>query len=185
MMATQKDIYRSTNPRLNSMMHELWRHSICCAIGSKWLALKANYSALAQEAFLAGLLHDIGKLFLLKLMEELMRKGTPDADISPALISEVLEGMHTVHGPRIMQQWNLPDSYIVIARDHGSDNWDQGNPLLAIVRLVNQACRKAGVHSSPEPDLVLFATTEAQVLGLREITLAELEIVIEDACKQA
>jgi hypothetical protein len=53
------------------------------------------------------------------------------------------------------------------------------------VRLVNHACRKAGVHSSPDPSLVLVATPEAQVLGLREITLAELEIVIEDAASHA
>jgi hypothetical protein len=35
----------------------------------------------------------------------------------------------------------------------------------------------------PDPDLVLFASTEAQVLGVKEITLAELEITIEDAIK--
>ena len=185
MTATQKDIYRTSNPEMKKIMHDLWRHSLCCAIGSKWLAAKANYSALAEEAFLAGLLHDIGKLFLLKLMEEIIREGKLEMDISPMLISEVMERMHTVHGPRVMEQWNLPESYIIVARDHNSDDWNEGNPLLAIVRLVNIACRKTGVHSSPDPSLVLVTTPEAQVLGLREITLAELEIVIEDAASHA
>jgi hypothetical protein len=38
-----------------------------------------------------------------------------------------------------------------------------------------------GVGSVPDPDTVLVASREAEVLGLNEIQLAELEIVIEDA----
>jgi hypothetical protein len=83
-----------------------------------------------------------------------------------------------------MQKWNMPETYCTVARDHHTDGWDQGNALLAIVRLVNLTCKKLGVHISPDPALVLFACPEAQVLGIREITLAELEIVIEDAIKQ-
>ena len=69
-------------------------------------------------------------------------------------------------------------------RDHHVDQWDQGNPLLAMVRLVNQACIKLGIDVSPDPTLVSLASREAQALGANEITLAELEIVIEDAVKQ-
>jgi hypothetical protein len=35
-----------------------------------------------------------------------------------------------------------------------------------------------------DPALMLFASIEAQVLGVNEIVLAELEIVVEDALKQ-
>jgi putative nucleotidyltransferase with HDIG domain len=181
MMATQKNIYRSDDSGLNSLMGDLWKHSLCCAIGSRWLATKVNYGAVSQEAFLAGLLHDIGKMYLLKVLEEIMKEKNYETDISPALILEVIESMHSVHGARIMDQWNLPEAYVIVARDHETSEWDVKNPLLAIVRLVNQTCRKIGVHSSPDPSLVLFAAPEAQMLGVREITLAELEIVIEDA----
>jgi len=185
MTATQKDIYRSSSPEMNRIMRDLWKHSLCCAIGSKWLAIKANYSVLTEEAFLAGLLHDIGKLYLLKLMEEIIRERKLEIDISPMFIYEVIERLHTVHGPRVMELWNLPETYITVARDHNSSDWNDGNALLAIVRLVNLACKKLGVHSSPDPSLVLVATPEAQFLGLKEITLAELEIVIEDAASHA
>jgi putative nucleotidyltransferase with HDIG domain len=181
MMATQKNIYRSDDAGLNGLMGDLWKHSLCCAIGSRWLATKVNYGAISQEAFLAGLLHDIGKMYLLKVLEEIMKEKNYETDISAALILEVIESMHSVHGARIMDQWNLPEAYVIVARDHETQEWDVKNPLLAIVRLVNQTCRKIGVHSSPDPSLVLFAAPEAQMLGAREITLAELEIVIEDA----
>ena len=181
MMSTQQDIYRSSDPKLNDMMRILWRHALCCAIGSKWLAAKTNFASLKEEAFLAGLLHDVGKLFLLKVMEKLIREGKQAGAISPALITEVMESMHVAQGASLMQKWNLPESYCAVVSGHHGDNWDQGNSLLAIVRLVNLTCRKLGVHMSPDPSLVLFACGEAQMLGVREITLAELEIVIEDA----
>ena len=184
MMATQQDIYRSTDPKLNEIMRTLWRHALCCAIGAKWLAAKTNFAALKEEAFLAGLLHDMGKLFLLKVMEKIIKEGKQEGAISPSLITEVMESMHVEHGANLMQKWNMPETYCTVARNHHAEQWDQGNALLAIVRLVNMTCKKVGVHMSPDPSLVLFACGEAQFLGIREITLAELEIVIEDAMKQ-
>jgi putative nucleotidyltransferase with HDIG domain len=183
MMATQQDMYRSKDTKLNGIMSTLWQHALCCAIGAKWLATKANLGALAQEAFLAGLLHDIGKLFLLKVMEEIIKEGKATGEISPALFAEVINSMHVEHGHHLMQKWSMPEAYSNVVRDHHIDPWDQGNLLLAIVRLVDQACNKLGVGMRPEPDLVLFASSETQVLGIKEITLAELEIVIEDAIK--
>lgn len=183
MMSTQQDIYRSSDPKLNEIMRTLWRHALCCAIGAKWLAAKTNFASLKEEAFLAGLLHDIGKLFLLKVMEKIIKEGKQEGSISSALVSEVMDNMHVEHGANLMRKWNMPETYCTVVRDHHAEQWDQGNAVLAIVRLVNQACRKLGVHMSPDPTLVLFACGEAQFLGIREITLAELEIVIEDAMK--
>ena len=117
----------------------------------------------------------------LKVMENIAREGKSNGEISPALLAEVINSMHMEHGHHLMQKWSMPEAYSKVVRDHHIDHWDQGNLLLAIVRLVDQACNKLGVGMRPEPDLVLFASAEAHVLGIKEITLAELEIVIEDA----
>jgi HD-like signal output (HDOD) protein len=184
MLATQQDLYRSTDPQFNAIMQTLWRHALCCAIGTRWLAGKTGYVTLAQEAFLAGLLHDIGKLFLLRILEEISRTGKSGGVISPALLVEVFGSMHAEHGYQIMQRWNMPETYCDVVHSHHTEQWDQGNTLLTLVRLVDQACNKVGVGMRPDPGLVLFAAAEAQVLGVKEITLAELEIVIEDALVQ-
>jgi putative nucleotidyltransferase with HDIG domain len=183
MMATQQDMYRSTEANLNEIMNSLWQHALCCAIGAKWLAAKTNLGTLAEEAFLAGLLHDIGKLYLLKVMEEIIKEKKSSGIISPALLSEVLDSMHVEHGYRLMCCWNMPEEYSNVVRDHHIAKWDEGGLLLALVRLVDQTCNKLGVGMRHDPNLVLFASTEAQVLGVKEITLAELEITIEDAIK--
>ncbi|GAM10125.1 putative protein [Geobacter sp. OR-1] len=183
MLATQQDFYRSSNMQFNSVMQTLWKHAFCCAIGTKWLAGKTGYGALSQEGFLAGLLHDIGKLFLLKVLDELCKSGELGVSVSPALVNEVLSSMHEEQGYTLMKKWNMPEIYCDVVRDHHKEGWKQANPLLALVRLVDQGCNKLGIGMCPNPSLVLFATTEAQVLGAKEIILAELEIVIEDTLK--
>jgi HD-like signal output (HDOD) protein len=45
------------------LLSQLWYHSLACAIGSENLA-RRNPHASSREAFIAGLLHDIGKLVL-------------------------------------------------------------------------------------------------------------------------
>lgn len=184
MMATQSDVYRSTDPLFSKTMHILWQHSVCTAIASKWLAAKVGYAAMAQEAFLAGLLHDVGKLFLLKVIEDLSKSGKLKVQTSPALVKEVLNSMHVEQGCALMHRWNMPELFSDIVRDHHLPELKSGNTLLAIVRLVNVACNKMQIGLRPDSGMVLFATSEAQFLGTKEIVLAELELVIEDAAQK-
>jgi HD-like signal output (HDOD) protein len=152
-------------------------------VGSKWLARKVGAAELSQEAFLAGLLHDIGKLFLLKVMEEICREENFRMAANRAVLEEVLRALHVEQGHQLMTQWHMPEAYCQVVAGHEEELWDRGNLLLAIVRLANLACLKLGIGLGGDPGIILPARAEAQVLGLKEVSLAELEIVIEDALK--
>ncbi len=183
MLTTQQALYRSEDPKYNAIMQTLWKHSFCCAVGSRWLAQKVGFGAQAQEAFLGGLLHDLGKLFLLKCMEEVCREKQLKGSTSQAVLREVLTTLHAEQGLQLMMQWQMPQIYCDIVAGHEQERWDQGNVLLAMVRLANLACRRLGIGLNKDHTVLLFASTEAQTLGLKETALAELEIVIEDALK--
>lgn len=92
--------------------------------------------------------------------------------------------MHVEQGCQLMQHWHLPEIYCQVVAGHEAEPWDHGNVLLAMVRLADQTCKKLGIGVHPDPSLMLFASPEVQVLGLKEIALAELEIVVEDALKK-
>ena len=183
MLASQQNSYNNlTLPELKSHSQMLWRHAIGSAIGSRWLCEKTGYKQLAQEAFIAGLLHDIGSLLILKVLEGILLSESGAKALSRELTTEILVAMHADTGYELMQKWNLPELYCVIVRDHHREQSDTANVLLSMVRLVDDACRKLGLASTPaEPNLMLAATFEAQGLGIKEIMLAELEIMIEDA----
>jgi HD-like signal output (HDOD) protein len=183
MLATQQNSYNSfTLPELKAHSLSLWRHAIGSAIGSRWLCERTGYKQLAQEAFIAGLLHDIGSLLILKVLEGILLSDAGSKAISRELTTEIMAAMHTDTGYELMQKWNLPELYCVIVRDHHKEQSDTANVLLSMVRLVDDTCRKLGLGATPaEPNLMLAATFEAQGLGIKEIMIAELEIMIEDA----
>lgn len=179
-LVTQRRAYRSENQVINSQLDALWKHAVACSMGARFLATRTGYANLEAEALLGGLLHDIGQLFLMHVMEEVQVENKFDVAFSESLVVEVLTGLHAEHGYDLMKAWNIPDTYCVVARDHHREDFDQSNMLLTIVRLANLACAKAGISVNPQPDLVLVTTPEAQLLGASEILLAELEIHIED-----
>jgi HD-like signal output (HDOD) protein len=182
MLASQQNSYNSfTIPEFKAKSQMLWKHAIGSAIGTRWLTEKTGYKQLAQEAFIAGLLHDIGNLLILRVMEGIVRTEPQGKGVSGELMTEIMTAMHTDSGFQLMQKWNLPDLYCNIVRDHHKDQSDATNILLSMVRLVDNTCRKLGVGCAPEPTLMLAATFEAQAMGIKEIMIAELEIMIEDA----
>lgn len=183
MLTTQRDLYKSDDIRFNAIMQTLWKHAFCCAVGSRWLAQKVGFGTQAQEAFLGGLLHDLGKLFLLKCLEEVSREERFKGGVIQPVLREVLATLHVEQGHQLMVQWQLPQVYCDIVAGHQQERWDQANVLLAMVRLSNLTCRKVGVGLNRDPTVLLFASNEAQVLGLKETALAELEIIIEDNAK--
>ncbi|WP_242445685.1 HDOD domain-containing protein [Chromatium okenii] len=166
-------------------MPELWRHSFVCATGGRWLAQQTGYDALAEEVFLAGLLHDIGELFLLKVLDLLARDAEHPVPMTKALVGEVLEAMHNDIGSRLLAKWELPEVYSRVARDHHLDGFNETDVILVITRLSDIVCHKLGIGCEADFDIVLAATPEAQVLGLREIKLAQLEVLLEDVVAEA
>lgn len=181
MMVTHENNFRSKDPFVHGIMRKLWRHSVGCGMGSNWLAKKCALHGLAHEAFFAGLLHDVGKLFILTVIDDL--KNTDDFDIRPSdsLLVEAMNSLHTHHGYSLMVQWNLPEKYCHIVRDHHQDAFDQEDMLQALVRLANKACRKLGIGMDAEPSLVLAATPEAEALNFSEVDLARMQIMLEDS----
>ena len=161
-------------------MQKLWVHSLACATGAKWLAKKTGYPNLAAESFMAGLLHDIGQLALLKVLDDIHRNKESKAAFSETLINEVLDRMHEEVGYNLMKSWSLPEAYCSIAVNYHSEKFDGNNILLVIVRMSDKACKKIGKSAHPDATISLISSPEALYLAVKEITLAELEIVVED-----
>ena len=181
MLVTHENNFRSKDPFVHGMMRKLWRHSVGCALGSNWLAKQCGLHALAHEAFFAGLLHDVGMLFILTVIDDLKHSNELKAQPSDALLVEAMNTLHANHGHSLMAQWNLPPKYSEIARDHHQEECDRNNLLLALVRLADKACCKLGIGLDEDPSMVLAATSEAEVLHISEMDLARMEIMLEDS----
>jgi HD-like signal output (HDOD) protein len=140
-VVTQSQQYRTQDKTMAAYMQILWKHSLGCALGTKWFAEKIGYKELAQEGLLAGLLHDIGQLFLLKILED-VQASDPELILSKPVIVEVLQHMHVEQGTMLMQHWNIPELYVEIVRQHPAEIYDTSSTLLLMVRLVDMAVRR-------------------------------------------
>ncbi len=181
LLVTQKKLFQSTDPYVLDFSEQLWRHSAGAALGSAWLAKRCGYQGLANQAFVAGLLHDIGKLFLLTVVAAVRANEYPGFTPSREFVLEVMDSLHTEQGFLLAQSWNLPETYGTVAKDHHTEAFDTRNALLLLVRMADKACNKMGIGLYAPVDMVLVATAEAVALGLSEIDLAALEIMLEDA----
>ena len=180
-MASQRQQYHLKDAALHGLSDQLWRHAVGCGIGAQWLARKLQMEDRVQEAFLAGLLHDIGKLLLLRVLDELIAAKQLAFRPSLELVHELLGYLHCPQGHRLMQTWNIPEIYADIVRCHHDEDYDENDALLGLVRLVDMACNRLGIGIRGKLDLNLAASTEAQRLRISEVVLAELEIRLEDA----
>ena len=179
LLSASRNQFRSADPEINEIMKKLWQHSVGCALAANWLAKRCKFADLSSHAFFGGLLHDVGKLFILMVIEQVKRKNTA-ITMTDALFIEALDTLHTRQGYALMRKWDMPEEYSLIVRDHHTPDIDTKNYLLLIVRLADMACHKLGITLTPQPNLNLAATLEAGVFGLTEIDLAELEITLED-----
>ena len=181
MLITHESNFRSKDPFVQGIMRKLWRHSVACAMGSNWLAKQCGLHSLAHEAFFAGLLHDVGMLFILTVIDDLKHSNEIEIQPSDALLVEAMNTLHTHHGHSLMSHWNLPEKYSQIARDHHQEEFDGNNSLLALVRLADMACCKLGIGLDKDPSLVLIASPAAETLHISEVDLARMEIMLEDS----
>ncbi len=180
MAVSQKRIYSSSSQRFKRRLTRLWGHSSAAAFGCRWLARKAGYLDIADQAFVAGLLHDVGKVSLLRIVEDLESESEA-LDFSDPVIDMTLRELYCDHGAKLLELWNIPEVFRDVIRHQCDPVLDDGNVTLMIVRLVDMACAREGISDFPDPSVCLETSAEAQALGLNEIQLAELQVVLEDS----
>lgn len=92
-------------------MKQLWMHCLKCAFWSKQIALRIGHAS-AEEAFIAGLLHDMGKAVFYRFFEKDLLEAfeiaqTRDIDLSEA--ERIILGIdHAAAGEIMAQKWSLP-----------------------------------------------------------------------------
>lgn len=91
----------------------LWLHSLAVAIAAEQIAKAHRQADLPpEEAFVCGLLHDIGKLALDHVLPRSYGRVVELADLHRSDIAEVerkIVGLdHHTAGKRLAEQWNLP-----------------------------------------------------------------------------
>ncbi|MDH5326509.1 MAG: HDOD domain-containing protein [Gammaproteobacteria bacterium] len=135
-----KQLFRSPNVVLHQILCDLWQH--CCHVAAISHILAKNFTRLsAEEAMLAGLLHDIGKLPILSKATQ-----NPTLAHNKPLLESIMEQLHGQLGKIILKTWNAGEQFIAVAVEHENLLRDSEKPDLVDVVLVANLHSHAGDH---------------------------------------
>jgi putative nucleotidyltransferase with HDIG domain len=120
---------------------DFWKHSVEVAVISKHLAEKSRL-ALSEEAFTAGLLHDIGKVILSHYFHSLFKKVILSADENNTTFYEAekkeIPVTHAQIGAVMAHKWKLPDGLVdTIKYHHAVKTNAKDTNLLTIVHVAD------------------------------------------------
>jgi putative nucleotidyltransferase with HDIG domain len=128
---------------------ELWGHNIATGITAKALA-RELLPALVDQVFLAGLMHDVGKLLILQQhvdnYERIIRRGITEGVESKVAESKVYPFDHTHVGQLIAERWNFSSDLYEAIGDHHKPWTDIPNgSLTSIIKLSNLIAHTLGL----------------------------------------
>jgi HD-like signal output (HDOD) protein len=86
---------------------DLWEHSVAAAFAARTIAVGLNLDK--EEAFLCGLMHDLGKMVLLSILET-TQKELRDFRPTQETMMAILNQYNTDVGDLVSGKWNLPSS---------------------------------------------------------------------------
>lgn len=185
---------------LNSTLHSdkkdalfnlksFWKHSLACGIASKILAKRAgikNY----EEAFIWGLLHDLGKIVMNTYIHEEYNQVVAVALGKNILIADAEQQLfgftHTAVGSLVADKWNLPPTLIKVIQYHHNPVKDYNSlRISSIVHLADIFCRAIDIGDGGDRQIPAVCEASWNLMDLNTLTLKKIFYKIEGEYEKA
>ena len=159
------------------------RHSIACGVALRSMAAQPPLAAVMEtpdEAFVYGLLHEIGRVLIAEYMPdeaEAIAKRMEDGVSADVAERETIGVDHAAIGARLAEHWRLSPGVIgALAGQYDVSLADETHrPVAAYLQLANYMAETSGYSTEPTPSAELTADAWAAT-GL---TKADLPGVLE------
>ncbi len=176
---------------VNFDIAEYWRHSIGVAMTSKRLAQMVSYQ-FPEEAFTGGLLHDIGKIVLVRNLPYLFQKIKESARDNALPFHEAEKSQlpitHADIGGYMASRWELSKDMVEIILFHHSPALNVIKPqLLLIVHMADAIVNGLLNKANGTIDVSMISPMAVELIGPHLDTAHEwfpkVSTEIEAACK--
>jgi HD-like signal output (HDOD) protein len=167
----------------------LWEHSIACGVAARHLSKETGYQR-TEEAFLTGLMHDIGKTVLLlrvpSAMQDIIQETYNTGSDFATIERQSLGFTHAEVGQIIADQWRFAlDIEDAIANHHTPEKARSARDLTRIISVSDSICHKLEIGPTRKPELELTELESVKALALTpDALLRTLEAVKETLSKE-
>jgi len=163
----------------SDLYKRIWLHSITTAMAARKLASRVRVPV--ETAFLAGLLHDLGKVVVLQSIARFQQTTRGSQKIDEATVLEFVDALHCTVGDMLFEAWKIPgDLRDVLKRHHDHNLNGTGDMLVAVVQMADMLAAKAGASLHSDPELSLIDAPACALLRLDDVKLAALLVELED-----
>jgi putative nucleotidyltransferase with HDIG domain len=155
------------------------KHSLACGVAAQCLAQATGYEQ-KDECFVAGLIHDIGKMVLLQLAPEYFMRITGCADKTKTLFYEseckLSNVTHQEIGGMLIEQWRLPPYILNAVTSHHNPPPpdDTGPNTTAIVHCADVFARALCYGNGGDNKVPMISDHAWNALRLDDIDLPRL-----------
>ena len=135
-VSVAKELHETTlgGGALVALRRRAWRESLACAQVASWVA--PMFEVKPDEAFVAGLLHDIGRVPGIGILEQLLTEH-PEADTrNEDGWWQLVEAHHVALGTLLGRSWGLPSLLALAIEQHHDPQ--VSSPLLEVLRVADQ-----------------------------------------------
>jgi len=143
-----------------------WRHSVATGVFSKLLASELNIGLL-NNIYLAGLIHDVGKIVLDRFAHDVYSEAICFAHNENVSILEaekrIMGASHDIVGAWLMEKWQLPPIFSQVAMYHHQTSNSPDTCLIAvsIVSFANHIANCKSFAFDGQMDRTILRETDA------------------------
>jgi HD-GYP domain-containing protein (c-di-GMP phosphodiesterase class II) len=179
MAISSKSLYEVKQPQFRVALDKMWGHSLACAYASKLIAQSLALGD-PETIFLMGLIHDVGKVILLRAFAEIPQEKSIDFATAMTAIQEA----HQSIGNMLIKRWGFGDEFSRVVSLHEGVNFSsQTNKEILVVHLANMLTRKMGLSSFEWDGKDLVEVSSAQLLGLSSDAIGQVEEKVKEIIK--
>jgi HD-like signal output (HDOD) protein len=188
--ASLGQMFRTTKLCEGYTAKDLWTHCIAVAICSRELAKRAKL-AISEEAFLAGMIHDVGILVTLQTWPEQLRDVCDQAKAGQQsfveLENKIIGVDHQMLGKSLAAKWQFPlPCQLVAGHHHDPAAMPEGSrALVSIVHVADTLCAKAGFGFGLTAKNQTVTPAHCGVIKIDPSTVEEFAKTLPDIVKNA
>lgn len=155
MLAFSRSLFSQT--QIKTFRIHLWQHSLLTAIAGQSICQAMGHARDKDEAFIAGLMHDVGKVLMfthdqsryLTVLQQVLEQGRDPIDVE----RELFGFDHCAVGREAVAQWKLPEHFVdYMGENLATPPAPLGNPVQRCLAAANCIIEGIGIGARPAND---------------------------------
>ncbi|MFQ5515617.1 MAG: HDOD domain-containing protein [Myxococcota bacterium] len=153
-------------PGFESLTHDLWEHALATSVTAR--ALAAHVGIEPDRAFLAGLIHDVGRVVLLSTAGEVQRRSRGQVRPDPLALVGLMQELHPLLGAAVAESWHLAPELIRAIQCHHDPALapDRDRCFAHVLEVGDELARQIIRDLESDPQAEEIAAARVAVFGL-------------------